>query len=334
MVRLPQQGSDEGVWGEVLNDFLLYQHNHDGTHDLKFMFSPPAVSGKVLVSSPSEPNGMAWQNAFPSGVPPGGTAGQYLAKSSDDDFYTTWIDLPGSPVTMVNGKTGNVSLDTDDITEGSSNLYFTNQRAINAVSGQGYMLGGNNLSEISDASSARANLGLGASNSVQFAGLSMGGPAVEGEIRGYNPLNSSHYIKIWTDNYWTRMQPYGNAGLVLKGTTVLLEPSQVLFNTATVQPQANFITNLGGSSAYFNNFYAKRHYFNSSAYMDGSTSGQIGLNEGAGFAFGTTTGTKIATTSSQKLAFYGATPVVRPTGVAVTAEAVHAALVSLGLIAA
>ncbi len=51
-------------------------------------------------------------------------------------------------------------------------------------------------------------------------------------------------------------------------------------------------------------------------------------------ALGTTTGTKIGTAASQKLGFYNATPVVQPTGVAVTAGGVHAALVTLGLITA
>jgi hypothetical protein len=38
--------------------------------------------------------------------------------------------------------------------------------------------------------------------------------------------------------------------------------------------------------------------------------------------------------AARKLAFYGATPVAKPTGVAVSAAGVHAALVTLGLIAA
>lgn len=31
MARLPQPGGDNGVWGEVLNDFLQVSHNADGT---------------------------------------------------------------------------------------------------------------------------------------------------------------------------------------------------------------------------------------------------------------------------------------------------------------
>lgn len=49
--------------------------------------------------------------------------------------------------------------------------------------------------------------------------------------------------------------------------------------------------------------------------------------------FDTTTGTEMATADNQKFAFHGATPIVKPTGVAVSAAGIHSALVSLGLIA-
>ena len=31
MARLPTPGSDDGVWGSLLNDFLAVEHNNDGT---------------------------------------------------------------------------------------------------------------------------------------------------------------------------------------------------------------------------------------------------------------------------------------------------------------
>jgi hypothetical protein len=34
MARLPQPGSDAGIWGDILNNFLRQQHNRDGTHSL------------------------------------------------------------------------------------------------------------------------------------------------------------------------------------------------------------------------------------------------------------------------------------------------------------
>ena len=37
------------------------------------------------------------------------------------------------------------------------------------------------------------------------------------------------------------------------------------------------------------------------------------LNDGGNISFGTTTGTKIGTSTSQKLAFYNTTPIVQPT---------------------
>ena len=41
----------------------------------------------------------------------------------------------GVTVTSVNGQQGDVTLDTDDIDEGSTNLYYTNTRVLNAMSG-------------------------------------------------------------------------------------------------------------------------------------------------------------------------------------------------------
>lgn len=49
---------------------------------------------------------------------------------------------------------------------------------------------------------------------------------------------------------------------------------------------------------------------------------------------GGTMGTKVANSTSEVLGFYGSTGVAKQTGVAVTAAAIHAALVALGLIAA
>ena len=59
------------------------------------------------------------------GVPVGGTTGQVLAKNSGTDYDTEWIDA-GAAVDSVNGQTGIVVLDTDDISDsGSTNKYVT-----------------------------------------------------------------------------------------------------------------------------------------------------------------------------------------------------------------
>lgn len=45
-------------------------------------------------------------------------------------------------------------------------------------------------------------------------------------------------------------------------------------------------------------------------------------------------GSKVANATTETVGFYGSTGVAKQTGVAVTAAAIHAALVALGLIAA
>lgn len=58
------------------------------------------------------------------GVPTGGTAGQVLTKESGDDYDADWQDPSGS-VDSVNGQTGVVVLDTDDINDTVTNRYVT-----------------------------------------------------------------------------------------------------------------------------------------------------------------------------------------------------------------
>jgi hypothetical protein len=52
------------------------------------------------------------------GVPAGGATGQVLAKASDDDFDTEWVDQAGGgsgAVDSVNGQTGEVVLSYEDV---------------------------------------------------------------------------------------------------------------------------------------------------------------------------------------------------------------------------
>ena len=59
----------------------------------------------------------------------------YIALNATNANMGDWQELltPTDAVTSVNGKTGVVSLDTDDINEGSSNLYYTAARADSRV---------------------------------------------------------------------------------------------------------------------------------------------------------------------------------------------------------
>lgn len=66
-----------------------------------------------LVGSPGE------------GVPTGGTAGQVLTKASNVDYDAEWSTPAESDVTSVNGQTGLVVLNQDDIPDGTTAKQFT-----------------------------------------------------------------------------------------------------------------------------------------------------------------------------------------------------------------
>lgn len=59
MARLPKVGSDNNTWGHVLNDFLLTQHNSNGTHNVADLLAIPVTSGQCLVSNNT--NGQRYQ---------------------------------------------------------------------------------------------------------------------------------------------------------------------------------------------------------------------------------------------------------------------------------
>jgi hypothetical protein len=95
----------------------------------------------------------------------------------------------------------------------------------------------------------------------------------------------------------------------------------ILFSTGTYTGSA---ISMSGITAANGINFASSSSFSSAAI----------LLSGQNIATDTTTGMKIGTGTSQKIGFFNATPIVRPSGVAVTAAGIHAALVSLGLIAA
>ena len=61
-----------------------------------------------------EPGAQGEPGAPGVGVPSGGTAGQVQTKTTDEDYETEWADPSGS-VSSVNGKTGEVHLDAEDV---------------------------------------------------------------------------------------------------------------------------------------------------------------------------------------------------------------------------
>jgi hypothetical protein len=174
----------------------------------------------------------------------------------------------------------------------------------------------------------KQDIGLG--NVTNEAQLPLTGGTLTGSLRvnGGNTLRAYHtdntkYIELKADAFWSRIAyGGGTSGVVMTGPTIMIEAStQTVLNTPSMRPNTHLGTTLGAASYYYSSMYLQRHYFNASAYLDGATAGVIGVSDGASLGLGTTTGTKIGTAASQKLAFFGATPAIQPTGGASTAAA-------------
>jgi len=68
---------------------------------------------------------------------------------------SVYVEISPSEVTSVNGQTGVVTLDSDDISEGSTNLYFTDTRAKTAaVSDTAYGAGWNGVTDVAASKNA------------------------------------------------------------------------------------------------------------------------------------------------------------------------------------
>jgi hypothetical protein len=79
MPRLPQPGSDENTWGDILNEFLLAAHNSDGTLQADTIGSSElsatgGTNGQVLTKDDGVSGGIKW-DTFGGGGAPSGPAG-------------------------------------------------------------------------------------------------------------------------------------------------------------------------------------------------------------------------------------------------------------------
>ncbi|MFM9793305.1 right-handed parallel beta-helix repeat-containing protein [Streptomyces turgidiscabies] len=109
------------------------------------------------------------------------------------------------------------------------------------------------------------------------------------------------------------------AGTAFPITTTAAVATGALTPTGNVLPGANQTYDIGSVSAVWNRVYAGaiRLYYGAGLVFE----------EGSSVSTGTVTGTKIGTSTTQKLAFFNATPIVQPTGSVLTA------LSNLGLVA-
>jgi hypothetical protein len=184
--RLPKVGGDDGDWGTILNDFLEVSLSSSGTLNTSAVSS----AGAEMTTNKNQPSGYAGLNSstqvpvalLPANIPLSnlsitgtGSNSNYLrgdgtwaipnggssSLAADTDVSivspgnnqvltynsgaSKWenLNLPGAPVTTVFGRAGTVVATTGDYT---------------AAQVTGALQSANNLSDVSDAGSSRANI--------------------------------------------------------------------------------------------------------------------------------------------------------------------------------
>lgn len=131
MARLPTPGADDGVWGDILNDFLLRSHNSDGS----LKTSQIQAAGAELTSNKGVANGYAGlggDGKVPASQLPSGSSGT-LSSQSDvaisgpangqvltyDNISSKW-ENQNPAVVSVASKTGVVTLVKSDVGLGNA----------------------------------------------------------------------------------------------------------------------------------------------------------------------------------------------------------------------
>jgi hypothetical protein len=123
-MRLPVPGSDDGQWGTILNDYLLVEHNADGTLKVRTDGTFVATSGAQSVDGVKTFTSIP---VIPTTTPTSG--GQVASKA--------YVDSVSAPVTSVAGRTGDVVLGESDIanltTDLAAKVDTTNAQSVGGI---------------------------------------------------------------------------------------------------------------------------------------------------------------------------------------------------------
>ena len=139
MARLPQPGSDNGTWGDILNEFLSQSLASSG--ELK----PDSVGSTQLQDNSVTASVLAPNSVTNSAIAPNSITNAELASNAvnaaiiaDGSITEVLLDTSlqakvnqTAPVSSVNGKTGVVSLSTSDVSDTTDKRYVTDvQRTV------------------------------------------------------------------------------------------------------------------------------------------------------------------------------------------------------------
>ncbi len=297
MSRLPIPGSDDNVWGQILNDFLNIAHNTDGT----LKSASVSAAGAEQTTNKGQPSGYAPLDStgkVPSvNLPPGssnslnGDSDVSLSSPTDGQVLTynsggsNWINQ-SPPVTKVAGRTGNIVLAEADVTNLTTDLAakVTNVSAadstitvsgtatsptvkVNAITESqvtnlntdlaAKLTSSNNLSDVSSVATARSNLGVAASLVPTAIQTAAYTPAV----------NDFAKFDISGGSVTTQTLPQAPADKSLYAAKIIKTAGS---NTLVLKTQGSDVINISsGSTTYTLNL------LNQSVLMQYQASGQI-----------------------------------------------------------
>jgi hypothetical protein len=138
----------------------------------------------------------------------------------------------------------------------------------------------------------------------------------------YDPYKKykGFYDEVGFDNTMKRPSKFGGVDLgerqYFKEQQEVGDPtpntSSSFSNVTDVTPASDNTYRLGATDKYWNALYVKNIYLNSTAYISGATGGSLSVY--GDLKILNSSGTKIGTTASEKLALWGNTPIVQPSG--------------------
>lgn len=134
MARLPIPGSDEGNWGNVLNDYLLQSHNNDGTIKTSINTTGSLTGGGNLTADRTL--SLVNDSATPGASKYYGTDGTgtkgFFAVSAGGGEANTASNVGVGGIGVFKQKTG-VNLEFKNINAGSNKVTITNDAGNNEV---------------------------------------------------------------------------------------------------------------------------------------------------------------------------------------------------------
>ena len=160
----------------------------------------------------------------------------------------------------------------------------------------------------------KAGLNSGAANYITTTSSGSGAPFVYGGISDlYRIYNSAGSLLDYFDKYGNL---YGNLNTTPWRIGVIPIDSNysgIWFSTAATSPSSSNYSFLGDVSSTFLNGPTNLYLRTANSTRVTITSGSVTLQDATDLCFQTTTGSKIGLYTTQKFAFWGATPIVQPT---------------------